>query len=105
MAIFVDMSHFLNALRGENGEMQRIKAKQIVWRVRNHIISADEATEEFFGRESNDALFMRVLCTLRDKKKGGAVHTILNAVSVPTIRVERALEELIRSTANMKSKC
>lgn len=102
MVIFTDMFYFLNALSGEHGELQRAKAKQIVWRVRRRIISGGEAAEEFFERESSDVLFIRVMRVLRDKKRGGAVHKILNAASVPMIRAERAVEDLIRSTAIKK---
>ncbi len=89
------MSHFLNALRGENGELQRIKAKQIVRFVRGRIISAGEAAEEFFGNESDVELFMLVMRILSDKKRGGAIHRILKAASAQTITTERAIGDLI----------
>lgn len=104
MVIFTDTFYFLSALSGEYGELRRAKAKQIVWHVRRRIISGGEAAEEFFERESNDVLFIRVMRALRDESRGGAVHKILNAASVPMITTERAVEDLIYSTAIKKDK-
>lgn len=102
MSILTDTVSFLRALRGEDGELRSTNAKRIVKNVRRRIITAGEAADEFFGRESEDILFTRVMLTLSDQKKGGAVHRILNAVCVPTISVPRAMEDLIVCTGRYR---
>lgn len=102
MLILTDMVSFLRALRGEDGESRSVNAKKIVKNVRRRIITAGEAAEEFFGRESKDALFVRAMRALSNQKNGGAVHRVLNAAGVPTISVSRAMEDLIVCTGKYR---
>lgn len=89
-----DTGEFLATVFGERGQWARQRSLLIIDRVFSGVLTPDEATEDFFGRESDDTLLICLFILLARRETKVGIRKILVALAHRYLSVGEAMHHI-----------